>query len=717
MFDIGVIEMEENKKMFLSNTNETAKRILKERYLQKDENGNVCETEEQMYKRVAKFVANGDKTLEKDFFEIMKDKSFMPNTPCLINAGAGSRKPQLSACFVLEIEDSMESIMNTAKDAAMIHKSGGGTGFSFSRLRPKDDVVSSTKGISSGPISFMKMYDTITGTIKQGGSRRGANLGCMRVDHPDILEFISCKDSGGIQNFNISVGITDKFIKAVEDEADFDLINPHTNEVHSIVKARAIWEKIVDSAWKTGDPGILFLDTINSGDETPELGEIETTNPCGEQPLHPYESCVLGHINLAKIVKDGKIDYGRLEELVTIGVHFLDNVIDVAEFPLEKIAETTRKSRRIGLGVMGFADMLLELGIQYGTKKCITVIHSLMSFIKKNAEEVSKLIASKKGEAPLSKNGMRNCGLLTIAPTGTTGIICDASSGIEPIFAAAYERHILDGNVFKERHKYLERLYKDKEDEYSSFDKFVDAVIENNGNVPFDSALVTASQVDYKDHIRVQAAFQEHVDSAISKTINMPNSATREDISSAYLLAFYSGCKGITVFRDGCRDSQVLVTSKKEQGKPTGRFSRPDTLYGVTKKVAVGCGELFVTINYDDDGTPRETFVTIGKQGGCAGAQMEMIGRVISLALKHNVPIDEIANQLSGIRCNNVAWGNGTQVFSCADGVSKIIKSLGVEVKEDSNNKSGACVICGSSMIEDAGCVKCTTCQYKSCSG
>jgi len=635
---------------------------------------------------------------------------------------------------VLPIEDSLDSILTTARHAALVHASGGGTGFSFSRLRPKGDVVSSTGGTTSGPVSFMQMYNAVTGVIQQGGSRRGANIGVLRVDHPDIEEFITCKLDGGLTNFNISVGITDQFMVAVRMKSQFNLVNPRTGESVRQVSAADLWDKIVQSAWACGDPGLLFLDQINQRDTTPQMGKIETTNPCGEQPLHPYESCVLGHINLIKLVRQTaggpEIDFDYLQQIVRLAVRFLDDVISVSEFPLPEITQVTQSSRRIGLGIMGWADLLFKLNIAYGSQESYDLASMLISAIYKDAHRASLDLGKERGVAeqcqksPIPElQGRRNATLLTIAPTGTTSIIAGVSSGIEPAFALVYERRILDGKVFDERNPVLEEIIGDDEDLWR-------AIKANGGKLTgipemehLSSVFVTASELDYKAHIAMQAAFQAVVDSSVSKTINMPHSATPEMVNDAFFRAYFDGCKGITIYRDGCKQGQVLSTSNTAEpasqmkpSDPDKGWERGEVLDGRTFKIPVGCGNCFVTVNTDDTQNPRELFAVLGKAGGCAASQTEAIGRLISTALQYGVPAKTIIHQLQGISCHLPSFSAGHgRVDSCADAIAKVLTiATSYEVAEH-YNMIGACPQCGGTITNNEGCPKCTACGFKTC--
>lgn len=565
-----------------------ALKVLEGRYLQKGENGQLTETPRQLFQRVAKNIAQADlkyhqdaKKSEKQFLEMMLTRDFMPNSPTLMNAGTIIQ--QLSACFVLPVEDSMEEIFESLKNAAIIHKSGGGTGFSFSRLRPKGSPVGTTGGVASGPISFMKVFDAATNIIKQGGKRRGANMGVLKVDHPDIIDFITCKERDDIiTNFNISVGITDSFMKAVKEDAAYDLINPKTKTVYNQLKAKRVFDLLCTMAWKNGDPGVIFLDRMNwpRSNPTPTLGKIESTNPCGEQPLLPYESCNLGSINLANHIKDNKIDWQKLKETVYLAVHFLDNVIDMNCFPIPKITEMVNSNRKIGLGVMGFADMLIKLKIPYNSGDALQLAEEIMRFIDKEAKAASTVLAKTRSTFPNFKqslyddnnpeNKVRNATRTTIAPTGSISIIAGCSSGIEPLFAISFLRktpqfELLEVNpLFEELARqegfYTEELMKKIAKKGSIQD--IEEVPE-----PIRKVFVTAMDLLPEDHVRIQAAFQRHTDNAVSKTVNFPFTATVEDVAKVFLLAYDLGCKGITIYRDGSRDLQVLNIDRENKFK------------------------------------------------------------------------------------------------------------------------------------------------------
>jgi ribonucleoside-diphosphate reductase alpha chain len=554
-------------------------KVLKNRYLMKDYEGKVTETPSQMFRRVARAVAKTDRIYDKKsdverteetFYQVMANREFLPNSPTLMNAG--TRLGQLSACFVLPVEDSIDGIFTTLKYMAMIHQSGGGTGFSFSKLRPAGDIVGSTKGVASGPVSFMTIYDAATNVIKQGGRRRGANMAILDVTHPDILRFIEAKSREGIlTNFNISVAVTDQFMEAVEKDDEYDLINPRSGKAEAKLRARHVFDLIVSNAWRTGDPGLIFIDEINRHNPTPHVGEIRSTNPCGEQPLLPFESCNLGSINLVKMVKGRDVDWKKLKSVVRTAVHFLDNVIDVNRYPVPEIGELTRANRKIGLGVMGFADMLIMLGIPYDSEEALALAEKVMKFVSEAATKKSVEIAEKRGAFPnfsgsiWEKRGyktIRNSTVTTVAPTGTISIIAGCSGGIEPIFAVAFVRNVMEGTRLLETQPTFEQVAKERG--FYSRDLMLEVAktgsIQNMEEIPEDvrRIFVTALDIDPEWHVRMQAAFQKYVDNAVSKTVNLSPDATVEDVRRVYLLAYNLKCKGITVYRYGSKKEQVL---------------------------------------------------------------------------------------------------------------------------------------------------------------
>jgi ribonucleoside-diphosphate reductase alpha chain len=713
--------------------------VLKKRYLKKDERGQPTEGAQEMFRRVAETIAKVDLNYDpkaevaaatRKFYEIMSSLAFMPNSPTLMNAGR--ELGQLSACFVLPVEDDIESIFDAIKQTAMIHKSGGGTGFSFSRIRPENDPVLSTKGVASGPISFMNIFDVATETIKQGGTRRGANMAILRVDHPDIEKFVTCKnDTKRLTNFNISVGLTDAFMDAVLAGSDFPLINPRTGQEVRRIHAPDLFDLIVQSAWATGEPGIIYLDAINRGNTVPHVGEIEATNPCGEQPLLPYESCNLGSLNLAVVAKDGRIDYPALASLVHTAVHFLDNVIDANKFPLEIIKEKTLETRKIGLGVMGFADLLLKLGIPYNSEDAVAVAEEVMAFIQKESKLASANLADRRGNfsfyngSRFDGNGlgrMRNATTTTIAPTGTISIIAGCSSGIEPLFAVSYVRRVLEGTELVEVHPYFEEVAKKRGFYTPELMRQIAATgsIRDFKEIPQDvrRLFVTAHEVSPQWHIKIQAAFQKYTDNAVSKTVNFPRQATPEDVRQVYLLAYEKDLKGVTIYRDGSREDQVLSFGDKKTKKIayiTPR-PRPERTTGVTELIRTGCGKLYVTVNKDELGF-CEVFAQMGKTGGCASSQIESTGRLISLALRSGIEISSIIKQITAIRCPSPNWQNGRQVLSCPDAIAQVLASVAqVDPPETNTGLMGFCPDCGGAVDHEGGCLVCRACGFSRCS-
>lgn len=751
---------------------DNARTVLARRYLKRDEEGHPAEGPEEMFWRVALTVAAEDRKfgaseaaveeLARQFYELMTNGEFEPNSPTLMNAG----RPlgQLSACFVLPVDDSLSNgrsgIYDTLKAMALVHQSGGGTGFSFSRLRPTGDVVRSTMGVASGPVSFMRLYDASTEVVKQGGTRRGANMGILRVDHPDIRQFISCKDdTSQITNFNISVAVTDAFMDAVENGEDYDLVSPRTGEVVGRANAREVFDMIVHGAWKTGEPGVFFIDRANAFNPVPDLGSYEATNPCGEQPLLPYDVCNLGSVNLARFVREAdwdenpeeRIDWDGLGRAVRLSTHFLDNVIDANRYPLPEIASLAATIRRVGLGVMGWADMLVRLGVSYNSGSGVELGRRVMAFVDEEAKLASEKLAESRGEFPAWPKSiwgpsetcargpegariqrmrkLRNCNLTTVAPTGTISIIAGCSSGIEPLFAVAFMRNQA-GVMMPDVNPDFVALAK-RQGWYS--EELMERIAEE-GHIHFEEVpediqrvFVTAHDIAPEWHVRMQAAFQESVDSAISKTTNFPKQAAEADVREIYELAFRLGCKGVTVYRDGSRPMQVLSTGKTDRGEESpedperiqelesaladaraeahrlrvglerlenertqadvragaGRHKRkrPSMLRGRTLKMNSPLGDLYVTINEDETGRPFEVFCTVGKAGGAAMADSEAIGRLISLALRSGVPITAVREQLRGISCDRAVGVGPHKVLSAPDAIAQAIERY-LEEKE-----------------------------------
>ncbi len=801
--------------------------VLERRYLVKDDAGRPSEAPEDLFWRVARTIAAPDQAygasdkglegLAETFFELMASRVWMPNSPTLMNAG----RPlgQLSACFVLPIDDCLSNgqsgIYDTLRAMALVHQSGGGTGFSFSRLRPQNDVVRSTMGVASGPVSFMKLYDASTDVVKQGGTRRGANMGILRVDHPDILEFISCKDDlTQVTNFNISVAVTDAFMQAVERGEGYALIHPRTGQPVAQLDAREVFRKIVHGAWKTGEPGVFFIDRANQHNPVPRLGSYEATNPCGEQPLLPYDVCNLGSINVGLFVRDGSVDWDRLATAVHLCTHFLDNVIDANRYPLREIENLAQRIRRVGLGVMGWADLLVRLGIPYDSDEGVALGRKLMAFVDEEAKRASERLAEQRGVFPewetsiwgpdatcardpqgeriRPMRSLRNCNLTTVAPTGTISIIAGCSSGIEPLFAVAFMRNQAGVLMPDVNEDFVAIARQEGWHSEGLIQRIAEVGHIHFPEVPekWQRVFVTAHDVTPEWHIRMQAAFQEFTDSAISKTCNFPREATEEDVEQIYRVAFTLGCKGVTVYRDASRENQVLstgATAKRVQEQATGqeprvlaealgrlaeleaelartrdrlhdveaenlqrraKRSRPDLLSGTTRRVETPLGTMYVTITEDDRGQPFEMFISLGKAGGALMADVEAIGRLISLALRSGIPIKEIYRQLRGISSDR-AFGLGPlKVSSVPDAIGiaiekwmqekqgiqqellgeagapalaarEVVTGAGPEVaardRLPEQDFLGACPDCGSQLAFAEGCAKCHVCGYSEC--
>jgi ribonucleoside-diphosphate reductase alpha chain len=825
--------------------------VLEKRYLLKDETGAPIEGPRDLFWRVARTVAEADRRygtseadtsrVAHDFYGLMADRLFVPNSPTLMNAG----RPlgQLSACFVLPVDDALSNgksgIYDTLRAMALVHQSGGGTGFSFSRLRPKNDIVRSTMGVASGPVSFMTLFDASTDVVKQGGTRRGANMGILRVDHPDILEFITCKDdTTKITNFNISVAVTDAFMAAVEANGMYDLIHPKTGEPTGQLPAREVWEMIIHGAWKTGEPGVFFVDKANYYNPVPHLGAYEATNPCGEQPLLPYDVCNLGSINLGAFVREGgkdgtsaEIDWDHLRSVVHLSTHFLENVIDANQYPLSEITDLAQRIRRIGLGVMGLADVFVKLGVPYDSDEGVALGRRIQQFVDEEGKVESERLAVERGVFPewersiwgpddtAARNAsgerirpmrkLRNCNVTTVAPTGTISIIAGCSSGIEPLFAVAFMRNQA-GVLMPDVNEDFVGIAR-AEGWYS--DDLMRRIAEvghiNFPEVPvkWQRVFVTANGIKPEWHIRMQAAFQEFNDSAISKTCNFSHDATEEYVEEIYRLAYRLNCKGVTVYRDGSREMQVLSTGstakKVQEGHGTSgkgasnspasatsvaeavtadlhgeiaelrsdnerlqrivheleaenlqrrqKRSRPEVLRGTTRRVETPLGTLYVTITEDDKGQPFEVFMTLGKAGGALMADVESLGRLISLALRSGIPIKEIYRQLRGISSDRVIGLGPNKILSVPDAVGIAIErwmqekqGIQQELLPQSGQTevapivaqpvsqstgrgeqmifggmqqmlSGACPDCGSQLEFAEGCMKCHVCGFSEC--
>lgn len=757
---------------------EQAIKVLKERYLDKDNEGNIKETTDELVWRVAfavasaecRFGATKEEVLEtaKNFYHLMSSKRFLPNSPTLMNAGKNNGL-QYSACFVLPVIDSLEGIFDAIKYQAIIHQSGGGTGFSFSRLRQRGAMVKRSRGVASGPVSFMKVFNEATQQIKQGGTRRGANMGILRVDHPDIREFITCKLEGGLTNFNISVAATDKFMEAIVEGDKYDLIEPHDGAVVGQEDAREIFDLICDCAWKSGDPGMIFIDRVNAGpaNPVPKLGPVESTNPCGEQPLYPFDACNLGSIflNYFVIEKNGKqeVDWDLLKKVSGEAVRFLDDVIEVNPFPLQQIWETVRSIRRVGLGIGGWADMLYLLGIPYNSEEALALAEKIMKTINDAAHESSRELAKVRGAFPLwsesiykNEEPIRNAAITTIAPTGTIGIIANTSGGCEPVFALAYKHMVKDESTNREMY-FADPAFDAVAKREGFWSEKLMAKVAETGNVhgidevpeKWKKVFVTAHEITPEWHVRMQGAWQKNLDNAVSKTINLPNEAVVDDVAKAYLLAFDLGCMGITIYRDGCKEWQVLnVGTKKEEKKIDNSAEkadmrvRPSKLKGNTYKIQTPVGTAFVVINADEQGNPFEVFINVGKAGSHVMADAEAIGRLISLSLRvpSSYPAKAVAeavvDQLSGIGgADSVGFGNN-RVRSLADGVAKVISEY---VRNDdtktefangekpellatqqelplTTKKGDLCSECGqASLVLEEGCQKCYSCGASKC--
>jgi ribonucleoside-diphosphate reductase alpha chain len=812
---------------------QNARTVIEKRYLIKDATGKPTEQPEDMFWRVARTVAEADRRygagdngvaeLAQQFYQLMTERRFEPNSPTLMNAG----RPlgQLSACFVLPVDDALsnghDGIYDTLRSMALIHQSGGGTGFSFSRLRGQGSMVRSTTGVASGPVSFMKLYDASTDAVKQGGTRRGANMGILRVDHPDIMQFITCKeDLSQVTNFNISVAVTDYFMQAVRDASEYDLIDPSTGKPTGKLDARMVWDKMIDGAWRTGEPGCFFIDEANRYNPVPNVGKYEATNPCGEQPLLPYDVCNLGSINLGCYVADRKMNWDALRADIHLSVRFLDNIIDVNKYPLPEIDALSKRIRRIGFGVMGFADALVKLGIPYNTNEGVEFGRQLQRFVDVESKRESERLADERGPFPewarsiwgpdetcaRDRNGkrvkpmqmLRNCNVNTVAPTGTISIIAGCSSGIEPLFAVAFMRNQA-GVMMPDVNEDFLRIAKE-EGWYS--EELIEEIAKQ-GHIHFEEVpekwqrvFVTAHDITPEWHVRMQAAFQENCDSAISKTTNFPHAATPADVRAIYELAYELNCKGVTVYRDGSRDNQVLSTGATDKAKAERsgtdvrgevgdlkgtiaeleaeiermrkqlfdveaenlqrrqKRARPDTLRGTSIRKETPLGTMFVHITEDDRGQPFEVFINLGKAGGAAMADVEAIGRLISLGLRSGISIQAIHRQLRGISSDRAVGLGPNKVLSVPDAIGIALEDWmrekqGVQQELlrtdpgitqsspisapapatgggsqsqyafDSINRDesfiGTCPDCGSSMEFAEGCAKCHVCGFSEC--
>ncbi len=768
---------------------DNARVVLQRRYLSKDREGNILEDPEGMFRRVARNLSQSEleygateeerAAVEERFYRVMRRLEFLPNSPTLMNAGRELQ--QLSACFVLPIEDSLDSIFTKVKETALIHKSGGGTGFAFSRLRPEGDVVGSTGGVASGPVSFINAFDAATDVVKQGGTRRGANMGILHVTHPDVLSFIKSKEDGThLSNFNISVAVTEDFMVKAEKGEDYDLVNPRTGQVSGRLNAGEVFQQMTELAWRTGDPGIVFLDRINRDNPNPQLGDIESTNPCGEQPLLPYESCNLGSLNLARMVRytadDVEVDWERISEVITTAVHMLDCVIDMNVYPIQEIADMSRRTRRIGLGVMGWSDLLIQMGVRYDSVEALELASEVMRFIKEESYRASCELAESRGPFPEWENSaynvgpastpMRNSAPVTIAPTGTISIIAGASSGIEPLFALSYVRNVMDNTRLVEGNAFLEAVAR-HEGFYSPelMEHLASVGSLEELDVPgwVKDVFRVSHDIDPRWHVRMQAAFQEYTDNAVSKTINFSHDATVEDVAEAYRSAYTLGCKGITVYRDGSKAEQVLSTGNAVQESGEGSLTdsddpdavkiiglgsrvprrRPRQIHGITERVRTGHGNMYVTVNMDSDGLPFEVFGAMGKAGGCDAALLEAVSRLVSLALRAGIEPSEVTRQLRGITCCP-AWDNGVLVGSGPDAVALVLDNIasggnardgvpaGVQLslaggptENGTNGYSSAptypagfsqrCPECNGGVVNQEGCLTCYSCGWNKC--
>jgi ribonucleoside-diphosphate reductase alpha chain len=749
---------------------EPALRVLRERYLARVE-GEAAETPEEMCWRVSLAVARAEERFGRSaagvgevaaaFYDMMVEGQFLPNSPTLMNAGKDNQL-QYSACYVLPVGDSMPEIFDSVKSAAIIHQSGGGTGFAFSRLRPKNDIVRSTGGRASGPVSFLRVFNAATEAVKQGGARRGANMGVLRVDHPDILEFIECKLDGGITNFNISVAVTDAFMAALEAGQDYGLVNPRTGLVVDRLSAREVFDRIVHAAWRTGDPGLVFIDRINASpaNPTPEAGQIEATNPCGEQPLLPNEACNLGSLNVSRFahLRDGRwtVDWDEMERVVRLAVRFLDDVIEVNPYPLPAIDLTVKANRRIGLGIMGWADLLFALEIPYDSQEALDLAERLMAFVADKSRDQSARLAEERGPFPnfprsIYRDGrpLRNSTVTTIAPTGTISMIAGCSSGIEPVFALAFEHRVkgIDGErVLPFVSQSFERLGRERGFHSDALMREVTRRGSLSGipGVPEQALAVfkTAHEIHWSWHVRHQVAFQKHTDNGVSKTINLPAEASESDVAEAYLLAWREGCLGITVFRDGCKGAQVLnlgLGGESGDLQPVDALGeqvvkpRPHSLAGATYRMETPIGTAFITVNDTPGGDPFEVFVQVGKAGSDTMAVAEALGRLISLVLRLPSPLsaqrrlEAVVSQLSRIGGGQPTGFGAARILSLPDALARTLgEHIGLGRQEGAESEAGApaarqrfgdlCKECGqATLVYEEGCKKCLSCGFNEC--
>jgi ribonucleoside-diphosphate reductase alpha chain len=711
----------------------TAETVLKRRYYLKDATGNVTESWEILARRVANAVADVDRgkkhhtQLREDFFDMIYRLDFLPNSPCLMNAGTDLG--QLSACFVLPVDDSMDGIFSAIRNGALVHKTGGGTGYSFSRLRSKNASVRSTQGVASGPLSFAAVFDAATETIKQGGKRRGANMGVLRIDHPDIMEFIVAKaDQTRFNNFNFSVAITDAFMEAVEEDGDYDLIEPSTRQVVKRLSARMVFDKIVDLAWHNGEPGVLFIDTANRDNMTPQLGAFEATNPCGEQWLLPYESCNLGSVNLANFVSRGAVDFDRLEKVVRTATVFLDNVIDCNRFPIPEIEEMTLKTRKIGMGIMGLHDMLIQMETPYADEEGRLLAGKVMQFIRDTAEKRSFELATVKGPFPAydpevnSYKPRRNAALTSIQPTGTVSMIADCASGCEPYFSIVMVKNVMDGDRLILVNKYFEKVARE-EGFYSPemMNKVADSgTVMGHKEIPlrWQEIFRTAQDIASEDHIRMQGCLQKNgVDSSISKTINLPTNASREEVKDSYITGYNLGCKGLTVYRDGSRDNQVLNVVDVGTKEKTALVSErgpvkqilPDTLNAKRYRVKDQYQKsVYIIVCFDENEKPMEVFAKFPFDNRVdlkdKSTMWTTTCRLVSLALRFNVPMDEIIKQLDR---------SSGHMLDLPAQLGKLFKSF---LAGTQKGFSSTCPECSGMLRFEEGCETCYECGYSKCS-